>query len=54
MKEVWVKADPWEKALVTAALESGADAVIVPENRVDDARELGEHLGAFLAGRHAE
>jgi len=41
MKQVWVMADPWEKALVTAALESGADAVIVPEDRVGDARELG-------------
>lgn len=41
MKEVWVKADPWEKELVTAALESGADAVIVPEDRVNDARSLG-------------
>jgi 3-dehydroquinate synthase II len=41
MKQVWVKADPWEKALVTAALESGADAVVVPEDRVDDAGELG-------------
>lgn len=38
---MWVKADPWEKELVTAALESGADAVIVPEDRVNDARSLG-------------
>jgi 3-dehydroquinate synthase II len=41
MKKIWVKADPWEKELVTAALECGADAVIVPEDRVDDVRALG-------------
>ena len=33
MKEVWVKADPWKKELVTTALEAGADAVIVPAGR---------------------
>jgi 3-dehydroquinate synthase II len=50
MKQVWVKADPWEKALVTAALESGADAVIVPEDRVDDARGLGVIKTVAAAG----
>ena len=41
MKEIWVKADPWKKELVTAALESGADAVIVPDDKVDAVKELG-------------
>ena len=41
MKEVWVKVDPWKKELVTAALEMGADAVIVPPDKVNDVRELG-------------
>lgn len=41
MKEVWVKADPWDKKLVTTALESGADAVMVSEDKVGDVRELG-------------
>jgi 3-dehydroquinate synthase II len=50
MKQVWVKADPWEKELVTAALESGADAVIVPEDRVGDARELGVIKTVSAAG----
>ncbi len=50
MKQVWVKADPWEKELVTAALESGADAVIVPEDRVDDARALGVIKTVSAAG----
>ena len=41
MKEIWVNADPWKKELVTAALESGADAVIVPDDKVDAVKELG-------------
>lgn len=50
MKQVWVKADPWEKALVTAALESGADAVMVPEERVGDVRKLGVIKTVAAAG----
>ncbi|MBW1979722.1 MAG: 3-dehydroquinate synthase II [Deltaproteobacteria bacterium] len=41
MKEVWVNADPWEKKLVTTALEAGADAVIVAADRIADVKELG-------------
>ena len=41
MKEVWVKVDPWKKELVTAALEAGADAVVVPADRVKEVKELG-------------
>ncbi len=41
MKEIWVKADPWKKELITAALEAGADAVIVPPDKVKDVKELG-------------
>ena len=41
MKEIWVKADPWNKELITTALEAGADAVIVPQDRVKDVKELG-------------
>lgn len=41
MKEIWVKADPWNKALVTTALEAGADAVIVPGDKVTSVKELG-------------
>jgi 3-dehydroquinate synthase II len=41
MKEVWVKADPWDKDLVTAALEGGADAVVVPPDEVAHVKELG-------------
>lgn len=41
MKEIWVKVDPWNKRLVTSALESGADAVIVPDDKVNEVKELG-------------
>lgn len=41
MKEIWVKADPWKKELVTTALEAGADAVIVPPGKDKDVKALG-------------
>jgi len=41
MKKLWVKIDPWDKKLVTAALESGADAVWVPPGRAPDVKALG-------------
>ena len=41
MKQVWVLVDPWRKDLVTAALEAGADAVVLPEGFSDQAKALG-------------
>jgi len=41
MKEIWIKADPWKKELITTALETGADAVIVPPDKVKKVKELG-------------
>ncbi len=41
MKQVWVKVDPWQKDLVTAALEAGADAVLVPEGKSAEVKSLG-------------
>ncbi len=41
MKSVWVNADPWNRDIVTAALESGADAVVVPEGYTDRTHALG-------------
>ncbi len=41
MKQLWVKVDPWDKDLVTTALESGADALWVPEGRVQEVKALG-------------
>jgi len=41
MKAVWVQVDPWRKDLVTAALEAGADGVLVPEGRSGEVKALG-------------
>ncbi len=41
MKKLWVKVDPWDKKLVTTALESGADAVWVSEGRLAEVKALG-------------
>lgn len=41
MKTVWVKVVPWDKQLVTAALENGADGVVVEEGRSEDVKQLG-------------
>jgi 3-dehydroquinate synthase II len=45
MKSVWIKADkgPWEerKPIITFALESGADCVLVNEAEVDTVKQLG-------------
>ena len=37
----WVNARPYNKKVVTTALESGADAVIVPRGRSKGVRDLG-------------
>jgi 3-dehydroquinate synthase II len=41
MKQLWVKVDPYEKKLVTTALESGADAVWVPAGKAQEVKSLG-------------
>lgn len=41
MRKIWVKAIPWRKELVIAALESGADAVMVPKGMSPEVRKLG-------------
>lgn len=41
MRKIWVKADPWDKDLVTTALEGGADGVMVPAGFSEQARALG-------------
>ena len=40
-KLFWVDADPFDEAIVTAAIEAGADAVAVPPGRSADVRRLG-------------
>ncbi len=41
MKLFWVKAVPWNKKIVTSAIEAGADAVIVEGENIPKVRELG-------------
>ncbi|MFP4058357.1 MAG: 3-dehydroquinate synthase II [Candidatus Brocadiia bacterium] len=41
MKQVWVQVDPWRKELATAALEAGADALVLPEGYSQKAKALG-------------
>ena len=40
-REIWINADPWNKDLVTTALETGANAVIVPKGHYNKVKELG-------------
>ena len=39
MKQFWVDARPWNKDIVTTAIESGADAVVA--DRAGDVKRLG-------------
>jgi 3-dehydroquinate synthase II len=41
MKTLWVNAKPYDKDLVTSALESGAEAVVVPDGKSPQVRQLG-------------
>jgi len=41
VKRIWVRVDPWDKELAIAALESGADAVVVAEGDSPKVKELG-------------
>jgi 3-dehydroquinate synthase II len=41
MKKIWVKVDPWNKKIVTTALEGGADGIMVPKGYSKKVKELG-------------
>ena len=41
MRQIWVKVIPFNKDLITTALESGADAILVPEGDSPKVKELG-------------
>jgi len=41
VKRVWIKAVPWNKSVVTTALESGADAVVVEKGKAAEVKKLG-------------
>ncbi len=42
MKKLWVNAVPYNKDVVTTALESGAEAVILPDGKSETVREFGK------------
>lgn len=42
MRNIWVKIDPWNKEMVTTALEGGADALMVPSGCSQKAKALGK------------
>jgi len=41
MKKLWVNVVPYKKELAIAALESGAEAVVLPDGKSDTVREFG-------------
>jgi len=59
MKKLWVNAVPFNKDLVIAALESGAEAVVLPDGDSDKIRTLGkiktvEKTGDIVPGKDVE
>ena len=42
MRKIWVKADPWDKDMVTTALEGGADGIMLPPGYSEKAKALGK------------
>ena len=41
MRKIWVKIDPWDKKLVTTAIEGGADGIMVPKGHSEKVKALG-------------
>jgi 3-dehydroquinate synthase II len=50
MKEAWVKIDEWSQELITAALEGGADALIVPPGWQPQIKALGRIITVSADG----
>ncbi|MFZ5573009.1 MAG: 3-dehydroquinate synthase II [Thermodesulfobacteriota bacterium] len=42
MRKIWVNVNPWNKELVTTALEGGADGIVVPKGFSGKVKELGK------------
>jgi 3-dehydroquinate synthase II len=42
MRKIWVKVDPWDKDMVTTALEGGADGIVVPPGCSEKVKALGK------------
>jgi len=41
MRKIWVKVDPWDKNIVTTALEGGAEGIMVPKGYSEKVKKLG-------------
>lgn len=41
MKEIWVRLKEWNRDVVTESIETGVDALVVPEDMVENVRALG-------------
>ncbi len=41
MRKIWIKVDPWDKRIVTTALEGGADGIMVPKGYSEKVKKLG-------------
>lgn len=41
MRKIWVKVEPYDKKMVTTALEGGADGIMVPPGYSEKVKELG-------------
>jgi 3-dehydroquinate synthase II len=59
MKKLWVNASPYDKKVVTTALESGAEALVLPEGKAGEVRQLGKIKivakdGDIIPGRDVE
>ncbi len=42
MRKIWIKIDPWDKDIVTSALEAGAHGLMIPDGRSLEVKELGK------------
>ncbi|MCK5473361.1 MAG: 3-dehydroquinate synthase II, partial [Planctomycetes bacterium] len=59
MKKFWVNANPYNKDVVISALESGAEAVVLPDGKSETVREFGkiktvERNGDIVLGKDVE
>ncbi|MCK4914511.1 MAG: 3-dehydroquinate synthase II [Planctomycetes bacterium] len=59
MKKFWVNANPYNKDVVISALESGAEAVVLPDGKSETVREFGkiktvEKNGDIVPGKDVE
>ena len=41
MRKIWVRVDPWDKKIVTTALEGGADGIMLPRGFSEKVKALG-------------